>query len=99
MRSAFNERRQLILRELNAISGFSCIEPKGAFYAMPNIKATGFNAQKLQDELLERVGVATIAGTSFGEFGEGYLRFSYAASNEEILEAMNRIKTFLADRS
>ena len=99
MRSAFAERRQIIFRELNAISGFSCVEPKGAFYAMPNIMATGFNARKLQDELLEYAGVATIAGTSFGEFGEGYLRFSYAASNEEILEAMSRIKTFLAEHS
>lgn len=99
MRSAFNERRQIILRELNTISGFSCIEPRGAFYAMPNIKGTGFNAQKLQNELLENAGVACISGTSFGEYGEGYLRFSYAASNEEILEAMDRIRKFLSEYS
>jgi aspartate aminotransferase len=93
---AFDERRRIILRELNQIEGFRCVEPQGAFYAMPNIEGTGFSARDLQNGLLEEAGVATIAGTSFGEFGEGYLRFSYAASNEEILEAMTRIRDFLA---
>lgn len=98
MRLAFDERRKTILRELNQIEGFHCTEPQGAFYAMPNIKGTGISAEDLQDGLLEEVGVATIAGTSFGEYGEGYVRFSYAASNEEILEAMERIRNFLTDR-
>jgi len=98
MRLAFDERRKIILRELNQIEGFRCAEPQGAFYAMPNIEGTGLTACEMQDGLLEEAGVATIAGTSFGEYGEGYLRFSYAASTEEILEAMTRIKKFLAER-
>ncbi len=99
MRLAFDERRKIILRELNQIEGFRCVEPQGAFYAMSNIEGTGMSARELQDGLLETAGVATIAGTSFGQYGEGYLRFSYAASTEEIIEAMTRIKTFLAERS
>jgi len=98
MRRAFDERRQLILRELNQIEGFHCVEPQGAFYAMPNIEGTGISARDMQDGLLEEAGVATIAGTSFGEYGEGYIRFSYAASSEEILEAMTRIRDYLAKR-
>jgi len=95
---AFDERRKIILRELNQIEGFRCVAPQGAFYAMPNIEGTGISACELQNELLEVAGVATIAGTSFGDYGEGYIRFSYAASNEEILEAMTRIRAFLATR-
>ncbi len=98
MRRAFDERRKIILRELNRIAGFRCVEPAGAFYAMPNIAGTGMSARALQDGLLEEAGVATIAGTSFGDYGEGYLRFSYAASTSEIQEAMVRIRTFLASR-
>ncbi len=98
MRRAFDERRKIILRELNQIEGFRCVEPQGAFYAMPNIEGTGISAHALQDGLLEDAGVATIAGTSFGDYGGGYIRFSYAASNEEIVEAMTRIRTFLAAR-
>jgi len=98
MRLAFDERRKIMLSELNQIEGFRCVEPQGAFYAMPNIEGTGISADELQDGLLEVAGVATIAGTSFGDFGEGYIRFSYAASKEEILEAMRRIRAFLATR-
>ena len=99
MRLAFDERRKIILRELNRIEGFRCVEPQGAFYAMPNIEGTGITARELQDDLLQEAGLATIAGTSFGQYGEGYLRFSYAASTEEILEAMTRIREFLANRA
>lgn len=98
MRRAFDERRKIILRELNQVPGFRCVEPLGAFYAMPNITGTGMTAKALQDGLLEEAGVATIAGTSFGQYGEGFLRFSYAASTEEIVEAMHRIRDFLAKR-
>ncbi|MGD9535728.1 MAG: pyridoxal phosphate-dependent aminotransferase [Alphaproteobacteria bacterium] len=97
MRKAFDERRRVILRELNQIQGFRCVEPVGAFYAMPNIEGTGFSSKELQTRLLEEAGVAVIAGTSFGIHGEGYIRFSYAASTEEILEACRRIRAFLAD--
>ena len=99
MRLAFDERRKIIVRELNQIEGFRCVEPQGAFYAMPNIEGTGIGARELQDGLLEVAGVATVAGTSFGEYGEGYLRFSYAVSSEQILEAMTRIREFLAQRT
>lgn len=95
MMTAFDERRRLILRELNQIPGFSCVEPRGAFYAFPNISGTGFSAAELQDKLLNEAGVAAIAGTSFGRYGEGYLRFSYANSTENILQAMKRIRACL----
>ena len=95
---AFAERRQVIMRELNQIEGFRCAEPAGAFYAMPNIEGTGLSAAELQDGLLDEEGVATIAGTSFGVYGEGFIRFSYAAGTDEILEAMQRIRSFLARR-
>ncbi|MDP6707299.1 MAG: pyridoxal phosphate-dependent aminotransferase [Alphaproteobacteria bacterium] len=95
MVSAFDARRQVILDALNSIPGFRCVRPGGAFYAFPNIEGTGFGAQALQERLLEEAGVAVIAGTSFGAFGEGYLRFSYAASTEDIQEAIGRIRTLL----
>ena len=95
MVAAFDERRRVIMRELNEIPGFSCVEPSGAFYAFPNISGTQFSAQELQDRLLSQAGVALIAGTSFGVQGEGYLRFSYANSEENILTAIERIKASL----
>ncbi len=96
MVAAFDERRRVIVRELNQIPGFRCVEPGGAFYAFPNIEGTGMDAGTLQKKLLEDAGVAVIAGTSFGAFGEGYLRFSYANSTENILEAVKRIRACLA---
>ncbi len=96
MVAAFAERRRVIVGELNQIAGFRCIEPGGAFYAFPNIEGTGLGAQELQTRLLNRAGVAVIAGTSFGAHGEGYLRFSYANSVENIREAMRRIRACLA---
>ena len=92
---AFDERRQLIIGRLNALPGFSCVTPLGAFYAFPNITGTGRSAQALQDAMLNEAGVATVAGTSFGALGEGYVRFSYAASRDQIDEAMTRIAKIL----
>ncbi len=98
MVAAFDQRRRVILRELNQIPGFRCVEPGGAFYAFPNIAGTGLSAKALETGLLEEAGVATVAGTSFGRFGEGYLRISYANSLENIQEAMVRIRSWLAAR-
>jgi len=97
MVAAFAERRQMIIAALNGLPGFRCVMPGGGFYAFPNITSTGFDARTLQGDLLDRAGVATIAGTSFGEFGEGYLRFSYASSLEAIAEAIERIRKFLGN--
>lgn len=96
MVDAFDKRRRVIVRALNQIPGFRCIEPGGAFYAFPNIEGTGFTARELQDKLLNEAGVATIAGTSFGAHGEGYIRFSYANSTENIEAAIERIRTVLS---
>ena len=96
MHAAFDARRQVIVKELNEVPGFRCIEPGGAFYAFPNIEDTGMKAQALQEKLLEDAGVAVIAGTSFGGFGEGYLRFSYANSTANIVDAIARIRNCLA---
>ena len=88
----FNERRLLIQNEINAIPNFQCKMPGGAFYAFPNIKRTGLSSVELQDLLLDKSGVATIAGSSFGINGQGYLRISYANSKENLLDAVSRIK-------
>ena len=96
MLEAFDGRRRVIMRELNQIPGFSCIEPAGAFYAFPNISGTGMTSSQLQTKLLEEAGVAVISGTSFGAHGEGYLRFSYASSTENILAACQRVREVLA---
>jgi aspartate/methionine/tyrosine aminotransferase len=97
MRRAFAERRRLIVDGLNALPGVRCVEPGGAFYAFPNIAGTGRDARALQDLLLDRAGVATVSGTAFGKFGEGYLRFSYANSAENIREALKRIGEVLGN--
>ncbi len=97
MVAAFAERRQLIVAALNSLPGFRCARPGGAFYTFPNIAGTGSTPRALQSRMLEEAGVATIAGTSFGAFGEGYLRFSYANSREAIAEAIERIRSFLGN--
>lgn len=99
MVAAFAERRQFIVEGLNGLPGFRCANPGGAFYTFPNVTATGLDARTLQNRMLEEAGVATIAGTSFGEFGEGYLRFSYANSREAIAEAIERIRKLLGNLS
>jgi aspartate/methionine/tyrosine aminotransferase len=93
---AFDDRRRALVDALNAIPGISCVEPGGAFYVFPNITGTGFSAKELEGRLLEEAGVATVAGTSFGREGEGYLRLSYANSKENCLDAATRIRDWLA---
>ncbi|MBK9226372.1 MAG: pyridoxal phosphate-dependent aminotransferase [Ignavibacteria bacterium] len=92
MREEFMARRDIIVDGLNSVKGFSCIVPLGAFYAFPNITATGYSSKELSDHVLYKGGVAALSGTAFGAFGEGYLRFSYANSRENIKEAIRRIK-------
>jgi aspartate aminotransferase len=99
MLAAFGERRGFIVRALNALDGFRCAVPGGAFYAFPNITGTGVDSRTLQQRLLEEAGVATVSGTSFGAFGEGYLRFSYAAGMDALEEAIARIRNWLAQRA
>ncbi len=96
MVAAFDGRRRVIVDALNGLDGVRCVEPGGAFYAFPNITGTGMDAKTLQTRLLEEAGVAVIAGTSFGAHGEGYLRFSYANSTENIVAAIDRIGAMLA---
>jgi aspartate/methionine/tyrosine aminotransferase len=95
MVAAFAERREMIVEALNGLPGFGCARPGGAFYTFPNVTGTGLDSRALQGRLLDEAGVATIAGTSFGAFGEGYLRFSYANSREAIAEAIERIRRLL----
>ena len=95
MRNEFIARREIIVEGLNSIKGFSCIMPHGAFYAFPNITKTGYPSRELNDHLLYNGNVAALSGTAFGEFGEGYLRFSYANSRDNIREAIKRIKAVL----
>ena len=97
MVEAFSERRRFIVAALNELPGLRCARPGGAFYTFPNVTGTGLDARRLQSRLLEEAGVATIAGTSFGAFGEGYLRFSYANSLDAIAEAVERIRRMLAE--
>lgn len=91
MMRAFDERRRAIVAGLNEIPGFSCVLPKGAFYAFPNVSGTGVKSKELEKRLLEQAGVAILSGTAFGQYGEGYLRFSYAASLADIREALRRV--------
>ncbi len=91
MRSEFQGRRDVFVAGLNKIKGFSCRMPKGAFYVFPNITGTGWRSKPLADALLEQAGVAALSGTAFGEFGEGYLRFSVANSLENLQQALERI--------
>ena len=91
MRDEFQRRRDVFVAGLNRIKGFSCRMPKGAFYVFPNIKGTGWKSKPLADALLEQAGVAALSGTSFGAFGEGYLRFSVANSLEKLQEAQARM--------
>jgi aspartate aminotransferase len=95
MVEAFRARRNAIVAGLNDVRGFRCLSPKGAFYVFPNVEGTGMSAKELQTRLLEEAGVACLAGTAFGEFGEGHLRFSYANSLDNIHEALSRIRRFL----
>ncbi len=95
MLTEFDRRRKAVVAGLNALPGVSCIVPKGAFYAFPNVSQTGWKAKKLASALLEETGVATIGGPDFGVHGEGYIRLSYANSLENIERALGRMSEFL----
>lgn len=95
MMAAFDRRRQLVVEGLNRLPGVSCIVPKGAFYAFPNIEETGWKAKALASALLDDAGVALIGGPDFGVLGEGYVRLSYANSEANISRALERIGSFL----
>ncbi len=95
MRAEFRRRRDMVVPALNAIPGMRCALPKGAFYVFPNISGTGLSEREMADRLLQEAGVATLAGTSFGAYGAGYLRVSTANSMENLTEAVRRIGAFV----
>jgi aspartate/methionine/tyrosine aminotransferase len=98
MVAEFDKRRKIVVEGLNKLPGVSCATPKGAFYAFPNIKQTGWKAKALASALLEDAGVAVIGGPDFGILGEGYMRLSYANSAANIQKALGRMGEFLANR-
>jgi aspartate/methionine/tyrosine aminotransferase len=95
MVAEFRRRRDALCAGLNTLPGVRCALPQGAFYAFPNITGTGFKSKELADRLLAEAGVATLSGTAFGEYGEGFLRLSYANSLDNLMEAVERIRKFL----
>ena len=99
MLERFRERRDVIVDVLNRIPGFNCLKPRGAFYAFPNIKETGKSSAELADALLNEAGVACLSGTAFGRQGEGYLRFSFANSIDNIRKALDRIDGWIRKHS
>jgi aspartate/methionine/tyrosine aminotransferase len=99
MMAAFDRRRKIVVEGLNTLPGISCITPTGAFYAFPNVKKTGWKAKELASALLDEAGVALIGGPDFGVLGEGYIRLSYANSEENILRALERMEAFLRQES
>jgi aspartate aminotransferase len=92
----FKRRRDLLVDGLNRVPGVSCTRPRGAFYAFPNVTAIGRTSREIADRLLQEAGVAVLAGTAFGEYGEGYLRLSYANSEENLRKALDRMAPVLA---
>jgi aspartate aminotransferase len=92
----FRRRRDAFCAALNTLPGFRCPIPGGAFYAFPNIQGTGWKSKELADALLQKAGVACLSGTAFGAYGDGYLRFSIANSYEKLMDAVERIRKFLA---
>src|SRR5438094_3344675 len=98
MVAEFDQRRKVVVDGLNGLPGVTCAIPKGAFYAFPNVKGTGWQAKPLANALLDDAGVAIIGGPDFGILGEGYVRLSYANSTENILKALARMGDFLASR-
>jgi len=97
MVAAFEKRRDLMVDGLNDIPGISCLRPKGAFYVFPNISGTGLKSKEFADKLLQDYGVAALSGTAFGIYGEGYLRLSYANSEENLRRALDRIRQMVTD--
>lgn len=99
MAAAFRERQEVIVAGLRAVPGVSCVQPGGAFYAFPNVRDLGTSGARLADLLLERAGVACLPGTAFGPYGEGYLRFSYANSVENIRVALAAFENLVSELS
>jgi aspartate/methionine/tyrosine aminotransferase len=95
MVAEFRKRRDVIVAGLNALPGVTCVEPQGAFYVFPDIRGTGLSSKDLENRLLAEAGVACLSGTAFGRHGDGFLRFSYANSVENIREALARFSGFL----
>ena len=95
MREIYRRRRDILIDGLNSIPGISCVKPKGAFYAFPNISALGKSSVDLANDLLEKCEVVTVPGSAFGEAGEGYIRISYANSEENIRTALERIRKYV----
>ena len=95
MCAEFLRRRDYFVERINKIPGFSCRAPKGAFYTFPNIRKTGWPSKKLADALLDQAGVAVLSGTAFGDYGEGYLRFSIANSIENLGKALDRVEAWV----
>ncbi len=96
MVAEFKKRRDLMVDGLNEIPGIKCCRPRGAFYVFPNVKEVGMDSKRFADYLLNEAGVATIDGAAFGKYGEGYLRLAYATSQENIMKALERIKSAVA---
>ena len=95
MMEEFTKRRDLVVEGLNSLPGITCLTPRGAFYAFPNIRGTGMSSQEFADKALYEAGVALLAGTAFGEFGDGYIRISFANSQENLREAIERLRKIL----
>jgi aspartate/methionine/tyrosine aminotransferase len=93
----FRRRRDVIVEGLNAIEGITCLQPQGAFYVFPSVKAFGIPSKRIEEQLLDRAGVAALSGTAFGRYGEGYLRFSYANSVPAIRSALEATAAVLAE--
>jgi aspartate aminotransferase len=94
MVAEFRRRRDIVVKGLNEIKGLGCLRPDGAFYVFPNITESGISSSVLADRLLEEAGVAVLSGTSFGAYGEGFIRISYANSVENINRALERMRSF-----
>ena len=97
MVAEFRQRRDVIVEGLNAIDGITCVQPRGAFYVFPSVKAFGIPTKKIEEHLLDRAGVAALSGTAFGRYGEGYLRFSYANSVQAIRSALEAMAAVLPE--
>ncbi len=95
MMAEFKTRRDMFVEGLNKIPGFKCLKPSGAFYVFPNITGTGMKSKQIEEFLLDKAGVAGLSGTSFGKYGEGYLRFSYANSQANLRKALDKISKAL----
>jgi aspartate aminotransferase len=95
MAAEFAQRRRLIADGLRRIPGINCPEPEGAFYVFPSIKETGLSSSQLEEQALSQAGVALLSGSAFGEYGEGYVRLSYANSQENIQKALERLDKFV----